>query len=144
MTAADFTRITETLQVRLPEWYRSTLEAYPFPTAEPELFASADEVIQQNQEYRKSGWFDFPWPSSFFVIGEDGCGNLYFVHLAADERRIFIADHDGGPEPKKEKLDEMVSSDSLEAHIKETAEIQKRSKVIAAARAERKWWQFWR
>jgi hypothetical protein len=134
MNAADFTSIEEALRLRLPEWYRTTLEVYPFPKEEMELFARAQKVINQNQEYRKTGWFGFPWPPSFFIIGEDGCGNLYFLDLADDDPRIFIADHDGGPEPKKEALEEMVSSASLDAHIKETLEIQEKAVASVAVK----------
>lgn len=144
MNSADFARIEEALRISLPLWYKSRLTSYPFPSEEPELFGSADEVIRQNEEYRKEGWFDFPWPAEFFILGEDGCGNVYFAHLEDDDPRIFIADHDGGPEPKKEKLEDMVSSASLEAHIRETFEVQKKAEQLALARSQKKWWQIWR
>jgi hypothetical protein len=144
MNTADFSSIEESLRLRVPEWYRAALEVYPFPKEEPELFGNAQEVINQNQEYRKTGWFGFSWPATFFIIGEDGCGNLYFIDLGVSDRRVFIADHDGGPEPKKETLEEMVSSPSLEAHIKETFENQKGIEAMAIARGTKKWWQFWR
>jgi hypothetical protein len=143
MDAADFAKIEGTLRISLPAWYKSTLISYPFPSEESELFASADEVIRRNEDYRKEGWFDFPWPAAFFILGEDGCGNVYFAHLEGADQRIFIADHDGGPEPKKEELEDMVSSGSLDAHIRQTFEIQKKADELALARSKKKWWQFW-
>jgi hypothetical protein len=144
MNASDFSTIETRLQLVLPSWYKTTLASYPFPKEEPELFGSAEEVIRHNEGLRKEGWFDFPWPPSFFALGEDGCGNFYFAHLANDDRRIYIADHDGGPEPRVESLDEMLSSASLDDHIRETFEIQQKLASHALAQPRRKWWQFWR
>ena len=135
--------IERELSVRLPEWYCARLLNYPFEKDEMELFSDATELIRQNRYNRNKGWFGFPWLDSFLIIGEDGCGNLYFVNLGCSDDRIYIADHDGGPEPKLALLEQMISSDSIESHINEFFVVRKLVDERRLARINRKWWKFW-
>lgn len=142
MTLNELDRIEQILRVTLPEWYRHSLIEYPFQSPDPALFDEAEQIIQANQEIRRDGWFGFPWPVEFFVIG-DSEGDPFFILPLANDRRVFIASHDGGPEPVSGNLCEMASADSIEQHVSEAIEINRQTEVLILRRKTKKWWQFW-
>ena len=101
MTSNELDRIEQVLGVALPDWYRSCLIEYPFQTSDSALFDDVEEIIRVNHRFRRDGWFWFPWPPEFFVIG-DLEGDPYFMLPLSDDQRIFFASHECGPEPVAE------------------------------------------
>lgn len=148
MTPSDFARIEQNLGITLPASYRAFLAAYPSEADEDirshALFASPDRVIEENISHRKDGWFRIPWPHHYFVVGDDGCGDTYFMVLGKDER-IYLADHEAGPHPMDD-IDDCYVSESLQQHMEDQLEIaresERRAREKAARRANRKWWEF--
>jgi hypothetical protein len=148
VSSADLKYVEDTLGLKLPDWYTQRLLEYPFPEPEPELYHDAQTVIQNNLELRRDGWFGYhPWPREFFAIGDDGCGDYYFIVPSRDDRRIFMANHEGGPSPSIESLHEMELHGSLAEHIEEQLgflnEYELEEAALEERRRNKKWWQFW-
>jgi hypothetical protein len=143
MTSEAFTRIERAFGVRLPEWYRASLVQYPLSEADESLYSDEESIVRANEELRRDGWWDMPWPQEFFAIGDTGCGDTYFIVPSTGDRRVFIADHEGGPAPSYQNLGEMVESDSFEKFIRERQETIVAAAEIVERRKNKKWWQFW-
>ncbi|MDR3457571.1 MAG: SMI1/KNR4 family protein [Verrucomicrobiae bacterium] len=143
MTPAAFNRIEQEFGVTLPDWYRRQLLKYPFIKGDDALYADEAGIVRANQELRRDGWFGFPWPREFFVIGDTGCGDYFFIVPATGDQRIFIADHEGGPAPAIDHLGEMVQAETIEQYVSETLEFIREVEKRAERRQNKKWWQFW-
>jgi hypothetical protein len=143
MTPEAFNRIEQAFGVTLPDWYRRQIVEYPFVEPDDALYPDEESIVRANQELRRDGWFRFPWPREFFIIGDDGCGGYYFIVPSAGNKRIFIADHEGGPAPSFDKLDKMVQSETIEKYISETLGFIRECEKMDERRRNKKWWQFW-
>ena len=143
MTSEAFQRIEQKFGVSLPDWYRQRVLEYPFSAPDDALYHDEASIVRANEELLRDGWYDFPWPREFFVIGDTGCGDSYFIVPSTPDKRIFIADHEGGPAPSLQKLGEMVQAETIEQHISETQDIIREAAQIAERRRNKKWWQFW-
>ena len=90
MTPEDIQNIEHTLNIKLPPSYISVVENYPCPDNSDicghGLFNDPETVIEQNLQHRQYGWFGLKWPETFFVIGDSGCGDTYFLVIGRDER----------------------------------------------------------
>ena len=150
MEAADFARIETSLSIELPDAYRLFMSSYPSEADEDirshALFSDSDLIVAENLEHRKEGWFGIKWPDEYFVIGDDGCGDTYFMVLGKDEK-VYFADHEAGPHPT-ENLEECVSSDSLQEYMAEALELAREVEEEFRQREERKnkkkWWEIWK
>jgi hypothetical protein len=150
MTQSDFEQIERRLDVTLPRTYTALLAVYP-PDADDDirshgLFSDPDRVIEENIAHRRDGWFHIPWPDHYFVIGDDGCGDTYFMVLGKDEH-IYFADHEGGSHPLDE-LEGCLASDTLHDHItselKISREIEEGYQARTTRRRNKPWWLFWK
>lgn len=84
MTQAEIEKIESTLQVALPSWYVDLVTNYPAEfagtgAADYELLDDADEVISENRSVREVPIQGLRWPAQYFVVGRDGCGDLYVI-----------------------------------------------------------------
>lgn len=143
MTPEALSRIEQTFGVTLPDWYRLRLLDIPFAVPEHVLYHNEEAIVRTNQELRRDGWYGYPWPREFFVIGDNGFGDSYFIVPSTGNRRIFIAAHDGGPAPSFDKLGEMVQADTIEEHIHESQKTLREAQQLVERRRTKKWWQFW-
>jgi hypothetical protein len=144
MTPDAFSRIEQAFGVALPEWYRLRVLDYPFSKPEDGLHHDEESIVRANEELRRDGWFGFPWPQEFFVIGDTGFGDSYFIVTSTGDRRIFIADHEGGPAPSIDKLSEMAQADTLDEHVRAIQEnLADAAQQAVGRRPSKKWWQYW-
>jgi hypothetical protein len=143
MTPEAFSRIEQEFNVTLPGWYRLRLFDYPFSEPYVAFYRDEESIARANRELRREGWYGFPWPREFFVIGDTGFGDSYFIVPSTGDRRIFIAAHDGGPAPSFDKLGEMVQADTIEEHIHESQKTLREAQQLFERRQTKKWWQFW-
>ena len=105
MTDADFALIEKTLEIRLPDDYKEVLRNCPerhLPFLE-ELQNDYYAVLQENTAARQHahlGWDDdrqeVPWPPYYFIVGNDGFGNPYFLDLNRARSPVFFRDHEFG------------------------------------------------
>jgi hypothetical protein len=114
MTEEAFNRIEQEFGVKLPDWYRRQVLAYSVSETLFPIYHDEDKIVRINRELRREGWSLFDWPREFFAISESGCGDYYFIVPSTGDRRIFETNHECGPVPSLDKLDEMVTSETIE------------------------------
>ena len=123
-----FKLIESELNIRLPYFYTSSLENYPFAPlddldcVEDNLVKDSDWIIQSNCVLRTNGFFGRPWPNHFFAIGHDGFGDFLFVDLSRSDEIIYITDHE--EEFDLTDIVEMELASSIEEFIKSCKEEQ--------------------
>lgn len=68
-----------------------------------ELSTDPERVAELNRHVRDDGGSEVtwlregaPWPEDWLVVGEDGCGNYYFLDLGAAVSPVLLYDHDAG------------------------------------------------
>jgi len=150
MNPSEFSNIERSLGIELPQSYKSLLASYPIGVSEDikshGLFADPNRVIQENIALRTEGWFRIDWPVSYFVIGDDGCGDYYFMVIGKDEK-VYFADHECGSHPV-DAVEECLSSDSLSKHFSRELELERDYVEYERAKRERhqnrKWWEIWK
>ncbi len=150
MNTQDIERIESELSLKLPEFYTDVMLSYPFPGWDCENFMlcnDPEEIIRENKENRKEGFFDAEWPDHFFILGFDGCGNYYFIDLKNKKEKVYFADHESffdsnSPDKLEETYDGMESYFSL---IRETEEdIKIANEEPLEPLPSKKGWQFWK
>jgi SMI1-KNR4 cell-wall len=110
MTDLDLDRIEDSLDLKLPAFYRRCMRDYPHwlqekqpewsNVTEWEFADDPDCVINFNQYVRgcESGEFfdDMPWPRHYFVIGSEAKQNWYFLDLASGSEVVYFFHHEMG------------------------------------------------
>ena len=149
MKFEEVERIEAALGLRLPDAYKSVALNHPCPESEDiswhGLYRDAERVMEVNAEHRANGWFGIDWPDDYFVIGDTGCGDSYFI-VVGESDKVYLADHEGGPHPTTQ-LGDCVSSETISAHVEQEMaserEFQEEERLSAERRKNKKWWQFW-
>jgi hypothetical protein len=155
-------RVKAELGVTLPEEYERLVQNIPtdIPEAgEYEISTDAEWLIQHNADLRADPAFFFdrrePWPGYFYVLGEDGNGNAYYLDLREGPRpAVYYLDHE------QPDIDHIVAASSIAEWLTPVRAQIKQTRVNAAAlevyerrRARRKefaqkllkfLWPFWR
>jgi hypothetical protein len=123
-----FKLIESELNIRLPYFYMSALENYPFTPlddldcVEDNLVKDSDWIIQSNFDLRRNGFFGRPWPNHLLAIGHDGFGDFLFIDLSVSEGVIYITDHE--EEFDLTDITEMELASSMEEYISSCKEEQ--------------------
>ncbi len=149
MNDNDIKLIEASLKISLPTSYKTLILNHPCPDNQDicnhGLFNDAQHLIDENINHRTNGWFDMDWPDNFLLIGDDGCGDTYFMVLGKDEH-VYFADHECGPS-YQDDLDGCLSHETVTDHLENLLEIEREldreEKELAERRANKKWWQFW-
>lgn len=142
ITNEAFDRIGKTFGMTLPDWYRGRVLDYPFFHADKALYNDEEVITHANEDAREEGWRGFPWPPEFFIIGDTGDGDSFFIVPRTGDRRIFMTNHEG-PDLDFHNLDEMVMALTLEHFVIERQEVMRRSAQMDERSKNKKWWQFW-
>ena len=112
MKPEEIELIEEELGVSLPSSYRKFIESYPDDIAsilgDFEMISDCARLLEMNKDLRSHPFYRFPpWPKHFFAIGENGCGDYYFLDLRDRAGTVRFVDH--------EKLsDERIASNVAE------------------------------
>ena len=132
MTKEAFSRIEQEFGVKLPDWYRRQVLAYSSEETLFPIYHDEEEIVRVNRELRRDGWSFVYWPREFFAISETGCGDYYFIVPSTGDKRIFMADHECGPAPSLNRLDDMVASQTIEELLGEVPEDDTKNDAPAA------------
>jgi hypothetical protein len=139
MTESDISKIESTLNVSLPEFYRTSMLSYPFLVdsfaAEFLLQNDPEPILECNQHPG-----DYPGISKPFVIGGDGGEELYFIDLAADSSQVFTFDMETGKHIAKAR-DWAEYLSQIESDLNE---IEEDERAERERKANKKWWEFWK
>lgn len=115
MTAKDLATIESELNLVLPKHYREFMLNYPAAVSEARLdlgdeqrspeesyfLNHANLVIEANKRVREPGLMMVnaetePWPDKYFVIGNDGSGNLWCILKGNRSQSVWYFDHEEG------------------------------------------------
>ncbi len=102
------------LNISLQSWYKEFIESYPKELEElcydydwkkeyvyeRELLKNKEALLDINNNLRTDDgtpWINGgPWPNHYFVIGDDECGNYWFIDTQKQDKSIWFYDHDFG------------------------------------------------
>ena len=99
MTHEEIENIQLKTGLTLPKYYVEFITNYPKILSETEapdygLLDNPEEIIEQNIDVRKNGYFGEKWPERYFIIGHNGCGDYYVVNLNSSEFSVGFSDHE--------------------------------------------------
>lgn len=57
------------------------------------LYPDVDNVLSRNGELLEGEWSQ-EWNSQHFAIGNDACGDTYFLDLSGDSTTVYMWDHE--------------------------------------------------
>lgn len=145
MTNQDLAKLETELDLTLPAAYRALMLEHPGFFRHYELCDHVDPLLYDNRFLREDGFFGENWPKTFYALGNDGSGNVYFITTEPFDGNVYFADHEGGPGPNE--LEAAKRHDSLAGFVDSLR--NQHDIILADARkmneqiANRKWWQFW-
>lgn len=131
MKESDYTQIEKELGLRLPDVYKKLMTNHPEDfkeLGEPYNGASwlylkseVKNIIETNQLFRDS-FEGENFVKYMFVIGENGCGDFYFISTHETGGRVYTINHETGNLEfySKNKKDynwentKMITADNLE------------------------------
>lgn len=95
-------RVKEELQIELPEEYEQLVREIPSDipdAARLHISVDPDWLIQHNMDLRADPGFFFDrrtvWPTHFYVLGEDGNGNAFYLDLRERSApAVYFLDHE--------------------------------------------------
>ncbi len=90
LTQDEIDQIESTFSLKLPARYQRFLLQCDFPEAGSDILLTSGELIATNHDVRSSE----DWNDRYFVIGSDGCGNLFCINVTDDSEAIWIWEHD--------------------------------------------------
>src|SRR5262245_4168795 len=99
---ASLERVKAELRIELPEEYESLVQNMPpdIPeAADLDISTDAQWLIQHNADLRADPAFFFGrqelWPAYFYVLGEDGNGNAFYIDLREGPKpAVYFLDHE--------------------------------------------------
>ena len=95
MTNVELDQIETTFGIRLPSGYRTLMASGVFTMDEIDNYILNDvgSVIGINKELR-TGEFSREWKPQWFIIGNDDCGNIYFIDVIEESSIVYLWDHE--------------------------------------------------
>jgi hypothetical protein len=99
MTDAELNLIESELKLSLPPSFRNFVLSFPDELAAAagdfEFYADASRLLTLNKELRKTPFYQGrPWPDRLFAVGENGCGDYYFLDLKDEYGVVMFVDHE--------------------------------------------------
>jgi hypothetical protein len=86
------------LEVQLPQDYVYAMVHYPYPLdsdlVEVVFFPDPEKVVEENEYYRREGFYGHAWPKHFLIIGSMGNFDRIFLDTTRKDSRVFFADHE--------------------------------------------------
>jgi len=124
----SFELIENKLDIKLPEFYKNIIQNYPFEDIYKfrhvfdSIYNEDKKIIEININLRQKGYQNKNWPLNFFVFGENGKDNYYFLDLKKAKEEIFFIKNDKKFNPKK--VENNLLEDSFERFIKAQKNLQ--------------------
>jgi hypothetical protein len=98
MNTQDLMELETLFGITLPTDYKALLLDYPaeLPSV-VKGYALVDhpELIKdQNENVRAGPLWGVKWPLNYFVVGDDGSGNLFYLDTTKNPSPVFVFDHE--------------------------------------------------
>ena len=137
MNTADLDRIEDVLHVELPDRYRNTMLAYPFPpdheAAAYYMPDNAAVVLKLNADRNPK------WPLDLVIIGNDGSEEQFLLDCRSDLAPILVHELETDKiRPLAPDFNAWMAQ--LEAWQRQVADDQA---FMQRRYDQRRWWQFW-
>ena len=99
MTPEDIKRIKKETGLNFPKCYIDVIINYPSELLGSDaqdfgLLDDPDEIIEENNDVRESGYFGEKWPERYLIIGKNGCGDYYVITTDSKEFSVGFSDHE--------------------------------------------------
>jgi hypothetical protein len=62
--------------------------------ADFDLMDDPARVVAMNRQVRTGPFYGVTWPSPYFAIGENGCGDYYCLDLSLSQSPVIFFDHE--------------------------------------------------
>lgn len=145
MTVNEVDKLARQFNVVFPAWYKQSLIDLYEDDYQEEFVTEYEGLRETNSNIEKHGAWGFRWDPTFWAIGGDGRGGIYFIDTASADETVYYLDHDCPPHDIEDtdKLN-TFTADQIHAEIKElNLELAIDEERLRKKVAERKWWQFW-
>lgn len=96
MTHIELSDLGQKLTLQLPQFYKELLTNYPKElhslgkpynsASELYLVSSADAIEELNNQFK--------FLTIKIAVGQDGCGNYYFISKTNDDQTVYFLDHE--------------------------------------------------
>lgn len=152
MDQQDIQKIEQVLRIKLPLDYCNHLLAYPDGIDEAKVLHFSTEatwLIGQNEWMRENPANFFgktSWPAHYFIIGEDGNGNAFYLDLRQPQPSpVYFLNHEA---PEQDGQQTAASFEEWIPQVRTALEqYRKNARLLQANQNKRKvqkpWWQFW-
>ncbi|GEM_PF-3882695 len=113
LSSINFQVINEALGTTLPENYTQFIKNYPSPILTQAFWATQIELLISTETILKLNLFirqHLDLEPNYFLIGESGCGDYYFIDLDETDSPVYFWNHD------IEDFDDDEKSHSLVEH----------------------------
>jgi hypothetical protein len=99
MTPNDIEKLEKETELKFPQCYIDIVTSYPAALLKSDaaafgLLDDPDEIIMENNDVRKNGYFGEKWPERYLIIGKNGCGDYYVTTPEAKEFSVGFSDHE--------------------------------------------------
>ena len=143
MTNADLDRLEHVRGIRLPDDYRATMLAYPFPpdheAAAFDLPPDIDTILALQLEPDEAEGPDGPWPRHYVVIGSDGGEEAYVLDVSREPAPVLAYYFETG---ERRTLAPNVQS-FVESLRRRPSGGRASGTASAPADRRRPWWRIW-
>ena len=90
MNIDEVARIESDFNIRFPSFYRSSITTnYPFKRNMDELQKCAEMLIKDNTWFHENPQCDFPWISSYWIIGTCPSEGVYFIDTNVADETVY-------------------------------------------------------
>jgi hypothetical protein len=132
---ASLERVKAELGIQLPEEYETLVQNIPgdIPDAEEcDISTDPEWLIQHNSDLRADPAFFFDrkeaWPNYFYVLGEDGNGNAFYLDLREGSApAVYFLDHE------QPDIDSIMAASSITEWLMQVRVRLKERRANAAA-----------
>ncbi len=136
MNPGEVKYIEDSLGIKLPDYYKSTILQYPYPkdsfADEFLLPNNPDVVVENNNDCLIEDTKD----ATPFIIGNDGGEELYYINVKDKKSNIYVY----YLEIKKSEVKSDTWPDYLREIDENLKEIEDDERVLEK---NKKWWQLW-
>lgn len=136
MNQEDIKKIENSLKIKLPEFYKKTIQSYPFPK---ESFANEFLLPDEKNTIIENNDSTIIDKKNIFVVGSDGGEEYYYINLTKETSEVYLFDL----EEKKSKVKSPNWDKYLNYISKTLKEIEEDEHQEKERKKNKKWWQFW-
>jgi len=134
--------LTESFGIVAPLWYLDLVDEFAERDV-AEVEPSTTVLRDLNENCRKNGTCECEWQDSFWAIGGDGEGGIYFFDSTEDNSHIYYIDHEYPPYEIEGRGRPLLPNELRGEIYEGIRAVEEYCRELREKIANRKWWQFW-